>query len=117
MEKEKQNQYNSTYYHKHKEKEHVRNKKYRDENPEKIKQYRIKQKKNNIKSNWKSRGLNMELFEIIYEVYETTTTCDICSVILEGRGVNQKCMDHCHYTGDFRNIVCKKCNCSLQRQI
>ena len=110
MDKQKQKQYNSTYFHKHKEKEYDRHKKYRDDNPDKVKEYRQKQKKNNTKSKWKQRGLNIDTFYYVYPIYTNTTHCDNCNVFLEGRGKNQKCMDHCHATGMFRNVLCKSCN-------
>jgi len=66
--------------------------------------------KKNIKGNWKFRGLNMENFEEIYERYKMAIFCDICECVLEGTGRNKKCMDHCHITGEFRNVVCHYCN-------
>jgi hypothetical protein len=67
-------------------------------------------KKSTCKTNWKKRGLNMENFEEIYERYRMAIFCDICECVLDGIGYNQKCMDHDHETGEFRNIVCRGCN-------
>lgn len=72
-----------------------------------------KGKKNNKKNKWKTRGLNMENFEEIYKRYTMAIFCDICECVLEGNGNNKKCMDHCHITGEFRNIVCHYCNLSI----
>tara|TARA_R110000824_G_scaffold47135_1_gene134609 strand:+ start:42 stop:353 length:312 start_codon:yes stop_codon:yes gene_type:complete len=62
---------------------------------------------------WKKRGLILhedETIDMIYERYLSTIQCETCNVVLEGNGANQKCMDHCHITGHFRNILCKACN-------
>ena len=66
-------------------------------------------KKTKLLSVWKRRGLTGD-FEKIYERYLNTTNCDLCNVFLEGIGSNRKCMDHCHDTGKFRNVVCHTCN-------
>jgi len=70
----------------------------------------------NRKKTWKQRGLNMEHFEEIYEIYMITTHCDFCEVELTDgkiRSKTTKCMDHSHITGEFRNILCIACNSSL----
>ncbi len=59
--------------------------------------------------NWKGRGLIGD-YNSIFERYINTSNCDLCNVLLEGRGSNRKCMDHCHKTGNFRNVVCHSCN-------
>jgi len=82
-----------------KEKKRIRDKKYKEIN-----------KKETLKNLWKGRGLNMENFEEIYERYTMAIFCDICECVLEGIGRNKKCMDHCHLTGEFRNVVCFYCN-------
>ena len=61
-------------------------------------------------SKWKGRGLVGD-YNSIFERYKNTSNCDLCNVLLEGIGSNRKCMDHCHKTGNFRNIVCHRCNC------
>ena len=109
MDKQTRKKYNSEYFHNNKEYHYQRQKKFRDENPEKVKLYRIKQKKNNTKSQWKKRGLIGD-YDEIYLRYDGTKVCDNCNVVLEGCCKNQKCMDHDHITGEFRNILCKSCN-------
>ena len=71
-----------------------------------------KGQKTTFKANWKYFGLNMENFEEIYERYKMAIFCDICECVLnvEGNDKTRKCMDHCHLTGEFRNIVCNYCN-------
>ena len=60
------------------------------------------------KYKWKSRGLIMDNFEEIYNKYIYATHCELCNKQFEKR--NDRLMDHCHVTGQFRNIVCKSCN-------
>lgn len=71
----------------------------------------LKQKKSVTISYWKYRGLIGD-YEAIYDRYINTTHCDLCNILLcKGRkGSNKKCMEHDHNTGEFRNIVCHKCN-------
>lgn len=81
---------------------------YKDKNKE-LKRQRIK--------NWKLKGLIGD-YEMIYERYINTTNCDLCNIELcEGRkGNNKKVMDHCHITGNFRNILCNTCNTNMLDQ-
>ena len=93
--------------------------KYREKNKEELNRKSRKRKKTEtgkkqmFKDKWKRRGLNMENFEEIYERYKDAIFCDICECVLEGIGNNRKCMDHCHITGEFRNVVCHHCNVTI----
>ena len=106
----------STKKYQNSEKGKKRYKKY--QKSEKYKEYKKeylkseKGKKKTIKARWKHSGLNMDNFEEIYERYEMAIFCDICECVLnvEGNYNSTKCMDHCHITGEFRNIVCNYCN-------
>ena len=69
----------------------------------------IKKKKYTKINTWKSSGLTGD-YEAIYNRYINTNNCDLCNVFLEGKGINKKCMEHNHTTGEFRNIVCHSCN-------
>jgi len=60
---------------------------------------------------WKQYGLVGD-YQAIYKRYEATKNCDLCGIELFGRGGNKKCMEHCHKTGEFRNVVCSRCNCA-----
>eukprot|EP01046_Picozoa_sp_COSAG06_P063022 COSAG06_NODE_14459_length_1154_cov_40.144076_2_plen_138_part_00 len=64
------------------------------------------------KYNWKKRGLQHNDIDALYDKYMNTTNCELCNVKLcmGSKGPNRKCMDHCHITGNFRNIICHKCN-------
>ena len=91
--------------------------------PEKRKQYHKKyykeynQSDKGIKlfriSNWKKSGLICDNFEALYEHYLKTAYCDACKVELTYDKITtptRKCLDHCHETGLFRNILCHSCN-------
>jgi len=112
---EKRKEYARKLYHENKEKKSKKMKEYYDKNketilqqqktPEGIKTHRIK--------NWKSYGLICEDVDRLYEHYLNTTQCDECDVELTTDRYNTattKCMDHCHKTGEFRNILCLSCN-------
>tara|TARA_R110002012_G_scaffold139225_1_gene296390 strand:+ start:456 stop:941 length:486 start_codon:yes stop_codon:yes gene_type:complete len=68
---------------------------------------------------WKQRGL-VETDENIIKIlerYHNTTNCDKCDVLLTNINCSsQKCMDHNHKTGKFRNIICKACNLHTDRK-
>ena len=115
----KKSEKSKEYQKKYKESEKYKNKKKKytksEKNKEAQKRYfqSEKGKKSSLKNGWKSQGLNMENFEEIYERYTMAIFCDICECVLEGNGRNRKCMDHCHLTGEFRNIVCNYCNVAI----
>ena len=69
-------------------------------------------KKLNRISRWKISGL-IGNYEEIYEKYLNTTHCEKCNVEFS-KSQYVKCMDHCHKTGKFRNILCHFCNTQLR---
>ena len=93
-------------------------KEYREKNKEHRKEYKKKYlqtdagKKSYTISNWKQGGLIHDNYEALYEHYINTFECDNCGIeLVSGRyGNNFRCMDHCHKTGKFRNILCNTCN-------
>ncbi len=104
---------------KEKRKEYL--KKYNEANKQKKKEYykqrnqlpEIKQK--NKINEWKRRGLVCDNYDDIYNKWLNTTICELCNIELQigkagGSKSNTKCMDHCHTTGNFRNIICHSCN-------
>ena len=81
----------------------VSNKKYR-QTPKGI--------KNRIVCHWRESGLIVNDIDALYEKYLNTTNCELCNVTLctGSKASNRKCMDHCHITGNFRNVVCNTWN-------
>tara|TARA_R110000822_G_C15132840_1_gene475290 strand:- start:137 stop:517 length:381 start_codon:yes stop_codon:yes gene_type:complete len=92
------------YYQENKEKLLERQKKY-GTTPKGIKSVRI--------CRWKFRGVISDDWDMLNQHWELTSHCDECHVFLEGIGTETKCLDHCHTTGEFRNILC--CLCNLKR--
>tara|TARA_R100000541_G_C1840906_1_gene75892 strand:+ start:95 stop:529 length:435 start_codon:yes stop_codon:yes gene_type:complete len=72
-----------------------------------------KGRKSSTIRSWKTGGLIGD-YDAIYERYINTTHCDDCKIVLatDGQSRTTRCMDHNHKTGEFRNVLCKKCNSS-----
>jgi hypothetical protein len=70
-----------------------------------------KGKKRSILSNWRFAGLVGD-YDLIYDRYIKAKNCEFCGCLMtkEKEGGRQKCMEHNHRTGEFRGIVCQKCN-------
>jgi len=118
--KEERAEYNRQYHLDNKEKILEYHRQYNLDNKEKRKEYRQtpQGKKLNKISSWKTYGLlwdNQEEIDKIYERYLTSKRCEKCDE--EYTETNWKCMDHCHNTGKFRNILCHRCNINTDRQI
>jgi len=89
-------------------------------NPDKIKSYAPKRKectkkwlmtekgrKSKTFSNWRNRGLK-DNFEDVYKIYMEAKECLICDKQFNNEIL--KCMNHCHETGYFLNVLCRDCN-------
>ena len=61
-----------------------------------------------MKYSWKRNGLIMDNFEEIYNKYIYATHCELCNKQFT-KTIDRQ-MEHDHQTGEFRNIVCNKCN-------
>ena len=59
-------------------------------------------------SHWKQYGLIHEDYSALYEAYLQATHCDVCKTVFKPS--NDRCMDHDHDTGLFRQFLCKSCN-------
>ena len=105
--KEKRLEYTRQYYQEHQEKA-----------AEYIKQYQQtpQGRKVNRIGQWKHRGLvdsDNDNYESIYNHYISTQKCENCDVELTEDKYSTsttKVLDHCHTTGEFRNILCSSCN-------
>mgnify|MGYP003659814945 CR=1 FL=1 len=126
--KEEKKEYAAQYYIKHRERllkkqndydeiHKEERKEYKILNSEKIKEQRklyestTKGMKNVKILGWKSNGVKGD-YDEIYDRYINTEICDNCGIeLVEGNKLaNRRCMDHCHTTGLFRNILCHSCN-------
>ena len=70
----------------------------------------VKGQKKQAYHHWKRYGLNMEDFDNIYDRYVNTKYCDICKCSFENI---KKRMEHDHKTGEFRGVVCNRCNSNM----
>ena len=59
--------------------------------------------------NWKYKGVLYDDFDDLYETYIKTMNCGHCGK--EFKNTLDRHLDHCHKTGQFRKIVCQRCNC------
>ena len=121
--KKRDKEYRKDYYEKNKGyyKEYM--KEWRENNKDKTKEHQKKYLKDpiNIKTqrilNWKGRGLICDDIDKLYDHYIKSTNCELCNVdFINDKGLKQRCMDHDHETGLFRNVVCKLCNITLPKQ-
>jgi hypothetical protein len=73
-----------------------------------------KDHKSSKKKYWKCVGVNMDNFDEIYDRYIHSSQCELCYKIYDTNF--NRCLDHCHTTGKFRNVVCRTCNLNLRKQ-
>ena len=123
---EKLKEYKKEYYEKNKEKI----KEYYENNKEKIKEYnethkeKLKEKRKEYRqtpkgikstrtSGWKRQGIIFSDYDLLFDMYISTTHCDFCKCLLNQCGSSRKCVDHDHDITDesnFRGILCHVCN-------
>ena len=116
--KDKIKEQKKEYQKENKEKIAEYQKEYRKENKDKIKEqkkeYNKEYKKTSqcIKSNtisqWKKRGLVHPDLDALYETYLQTESCNVCKKVFQD--TFERCLDHDHTTGLFRQILCRGCN-------
>ena len=107
-------EYKRQWYLKNREKVIARSRKRAIEKKEEIAEYKKEYSKGKtFKINtWKGNGLIGD-YDSIWKRYCETENCDLCNVklTLESKITStRKSMEHCHETGEFRNITCHKCN-------
>tara|TARA_R110000787_G_C13122428_1_gene414997 strand:- start:118 stop:534 length:417 start_codon:yes stop_codon:yes gene_type:complete len=92
------------YYLKNKEKVAQQKKEYH-QSPEGKKSLRI--------SRWRQRGVMCDDWDALYQKYLDTHLCELCSCPLTEDTISTsttRCLDHCHDSGLFRNVLCWGCN-------
>ena len=65
-------------------------------------------KKSMIISKWKQRGIIHDDYSELHDRYISTTNCDVCRI--EFKDSFDRCLDHDHETGQFRQFLCRNCN-------
>ncbi len=98
-----------------------KNKEWNKNNPEKIKKINDKRmndyynhptkRKNGLTRGWKKSG--MIFFENTFDKFIKTTNCESCGCDLimgKGKGKNKKTLDHDHFSGMVRHVICHSCN-------
>ena len=121
--KERYRESSHKYYHENKEKNKEKNKesshKYYCENKEKEAQRKkaYYQTERGIKSyridKWKRRGVICENFDNLYDYVINCKNCENCDIELtvdRHNTATTRCLDHCHETGEFRDVLCHSCN-------
>jgi len=102
-----------------KEKIAQQHKAHREKNKEKVAErkkayYQTERgKKSKRISDWKRRGIICENFDNLYDYVINCKNCEQCNVELtidKRRKSTTRCLDHCHETGEFRNVLCNSCN-------
>ena len=83
---------------------------YRLDNKERIKEYQQSPtfKKSHTISDWKQRGVIHDDYEQLYSLYIVTTECMVCHTTFKDS--TDRCLDHSHITGEYRNVLCRACN-------
>ena len=64
-------------------------------------------KKSKIMRSWRSAGVK-NVNEKLYNDYIATTYCECC--LKEFISSFDRCLDHDHETGEFRWVICRNCN-------
>lgn len=82
-------------------------KEYVNNNPERVREYRAKDKWT-LKKRCARHNITIEEFWTLYE--EQDGTCPVCDKAITAEG---SAIDHNHETGEVRGILCKSCNRAL----
>ncbi len=115
--KEKLREYHKQWLEKNKEKQKEYQKKYKQKNKKYFQKYSKENRIIFIISQWKRIGLIVDDYESLYYLVQSTEKCESCGCILtDGISSTSRCMDHDHFTGQFRAVLCKSCNSTLPKQ-
>ena len=111
--KQARQDYNKQYYENTKEQQLLRAKIYRDNNKDKIKQYRVHGTGliARRKANWRCHGIISDDWDKTEEQFANTTHCEGCNK--EFLKTSNRCLDHDHGITDkpnVRNVLCQRCN-------
>ena len=116
LNKKSKSEYNKKYREQHRDKMVKYSKEYNDTHKQEAKLYRkseIGRKGSRIRD-WKRYGVICDDFDGLYEKYINTTHCENCNVELTENVKHNthttRCLDHDHESGQFRNVLCNKCN-------
>ena len=66
-----------------------------------------KGKKSDTMASWRKQGVN-NVTDEMYDRYKNNHRCDVCKI--EFKNSTDRCLDHDHETGDFRQVLCRDCN-------
>jgi hypothetical protein len=104
--KEKIKEYNKQYNEVNKD----RIKEYKEANKDKIKEYKQSPQGKKVASisEWKRRGVKHDNFDELYTIYLNCTNCMVCDK--KFKNTRDRCLDHSHETGLYRNVLCQSCN-------
>jgi len=66
---------------------------------------------------WKRIGVISNDFDNLYKNHMNINNCQLCKVEFNKDIRNQnRCLDHDHETGLYRQTICNKCNCGFDRK-
>ncbi len=96
------------YYHNNEEERREYSRKYKKDNPQQIIDYELMNKEKRRLQHQeahllRSYGISKDIFDGLFILQKKK--CLICKKDLESY-----CVDHDHKTGEFRGLVCKRCN-------
>tara|TARA_R110002072_G_C7720156_1_gene514817 strand:+ start:316 stop:720 length:405 start_codon:yes stop_codon:yes gene_type:complete len=117
--KEEKKEYDILYNLKNKEKVKEKNRLYRLNNKELISKNMIEYrqteqgKKSHRISLWKCQGILCFDWNLLYDLFISTTYCEFCNCELNTNTKTRKCLDHDHSITDkfnVRGVLCNSCN-------
>ena len=108
-----QSEYNKKEYKKDPDKFLKKNHKWKNANPEKVKEYLESERCKKLTKirGWKFQGIIWNDYDIIHKLYMKATNCDYCSK--EFKDSKDRQCDHDHDITDANNIrgfLCRECN-------